>query len=97
MRCSVFAYRKVRPIKQKTLRRDAHSREGKGVACATALGARVSQAKLFFIETAVSILFLCTLLMKEMAVFLRMLLRIELMSERHGLIVEIGIRHLILW
>ncbi len=40
-------YRKVRPIKQKTLRMDAHSREEKGVACATTLGARVSQAKLF--------------------------------------------------
>ena len=35
------------PYNTKTLREDAHSRELKYVACATALGARVSQAKLF--------------------------------------------------
>ena len=35
------------PYTTKTLREDAHSRELKFVACATALGARVSQAKLF--------------------------------------------------
>ena len=36
--------------KAKTLREDAQSRELKYVACATALGARVSQAKLFVRE-----------------------------------------------
>ena len=49
-------YRKVRPIKQKMLRMDAHSREEKGVACATALGARVSQAKLFVLPKRKDIL-----------------------------------------
>ncbi len=49
------------------------------------------------VETAVTILFLCILLMEGIAVFLRILLRIESMSERHGLIVKIGIRHLTLW
>ena len=38
------------PYTTKTLREDAHSRELKFVACATALGARVSQAKLFVPE-----------------------------------------------
>lgn len=47
---AAFFYRIIIFDSIKTLREDVHSREWEDVACATALGARVSYTKLFLVE-----------------------------------------------